>query len=141
MNLILVDTSVWSLVFRKKKLNNEENKLKEYLSKLIEENKIIMLGCIRQEILSGISNYDTFKKLKENIKYFLDARITQSDYELAAEFYNICRSKGIQGSHTNFLICAVAYSHKFDILTLDKDFYNYSKYIDISLIDLNEIEN
>ncbi len=139
MNLVLVDTSVWSLVFRKKELSSEEEMLKKYLIQLIDKNKVIMMGCIRQEILSGISNYNTFTKLKESIKYFIDARVTQSDYELAAEFSNLCRSKGIQGSHTDYLICAVAFSHKFDILTLDKDFNNYKKYIDIQLIDIEKI--
>jgi len=53
--------------------------------------------------------------------------ITQSDFELAAEFYNICRKKGIQGSYIDFLICAVALQNNFLIFTDDKNFDRYSK--------------
>jgi predicted nucleic acid-binding protein len=47
------------------------------------------------------------------------------DYELAAEFFNICRSKGIQGSNTDFLICAVAHRRSYSILSTDNDFQNF----------------
>jgi hypothetical protein len=30
-------------------------------------------------------------------------------HDLAAEYFNICSSNGIQGSQTDYLICAVAY--------------------------------
>jgi predicted nucleic acid-binding protein len=39
---------------------------------------------------------------------FPDYVIQTSDYEFAAECSNECRRNGIQGSHTDFLICAVA---------------------------------
>ncbi|HAH62274.1 MAG TPA: hypothetical protein DCL73_09285, partial [Treponema sp.] len=67
-----------------------------------------------------------------------DFEISTTDYEAAAEFYNRCRSKGIQGSHIDYLICSVARNNNFSILTLDKDFQNYKKYIDIEVIDEKE---
>ena len=30
------------------------------------------------------------------------------DYELGAELHNTCRRKGVQGSSTDFLICAMS---------------------------------
>ena len=65
-------------------------------------------------------------------------RSTTEDYETAANCFNICMKKGIQGSHIDFLICAIANNHNLSILTLDKDFSNYSKYIDINLIKIPE---
>ncbi|MEM7556386.1 MAG: hypothetical protein AAF378_20260 [Cyanobacteria bacterium P01_A01_bin.84] len=49
------------------------------------------------------------------------------------EYSNICRRQGIQGSHTDFLICAVATRLKMQIYTSDKDFSYYSKHLPISL--------
>lgn len=46
-----------------------------------------------------------------------------------AEFSNICRKKGVQGSTIDFLICAVATVENFIIFTTDKDFENYKKYL------------
>ena len=135
MKFVLVDTSVWSLAFRKKHPNSNDKKLIEYLTFLIRNRYAVMIGPIRQEILSGISDESTFRKLKAALKAFPDFEITTDDYEQAAAYYNICRSNGIQGSHIDYLICSVAHNNDFLIFTLDKDFENYRKYIGIELID------
>ena len=135
MKFVLVDTSVWSLAFRKKRPDSNDKKLIEYLTFLIRKRYAVMIGPIRQEILSGISDENTFRKLKEALKAFPDFEITTDDYEQAAAYYNICRSNGIQGSHIDYLICSVAHNNDFLIFTLDKDFKNYRNYIDIELID------
>ena len=136
MKFVLVDTSVWSLAFRKKRPDSNDKKLIEYLTFLIRNRYAVMIGPIRQEILSGISDESTFRKLKEALKAFPDFEITTDDYEQAAAYYNICRSNGIQGSHIDYLICSVAHNNDFLIFTLDKDFENYRKYIGIELIDM-----
>ena len=136
MKFVLVDTSVWSLAFRKKHPDSNDKKLIEYLTFLIRNRYAVMIGPIRQEILSGISDENTFRKLKEALKAFSDFEITTDDYEQAAAYYNICRSNGIQGSHIDYLICSVAHNNDFLIFTLDKDFENYRKYIGIELIDM-----
>ena len=135
MKFVLVDTSVWSLAFRKKHPDSNDKKLIEYLTFLIRNRYAVMIGPIRQEILSGISDENTFRKLKEALKAFPDFEITTDDYGQAAAYYNICRSNGIQGSHIDYLICSVAHNNDFLIFTLDKDFKNYRNYIDIELID------
>nr|WP_314782307.1 PIN domain-containing protein [uncultured Treponema sp.] len=136
MNFVLIDTSVWSLAFRKRKLTSDDKKLIEYLMFLIRNQYAIMIGPIRQEILSGISDENKFMELKNALETFSDFHITTEDYETAAEYYNKCRSAGIQGSHIDYLICSVAHNNDFLILTLDKDFFNYKKYLDIQLIDI-----
>jgi predicted nucleic acid-binding protein len=45
----------------------------------------------------------------------------------------MCRKKGIQGSHIDFLICAVAELHEMSIFTLDKDFIRYATVLPIKL--------
>jgi predicted nucleic acid-binding protein len=92
-----------------------------------------MMGPIRQEILSGIRSKSQFKKLRKHLESFPDLPILTEDYVTAAQFFNQCRSKGIQGSNTDFLICAVAVRNKLSIYTTDKDFEMFSKYIQIVL--------
>jgi predicted nuclease of predicted toxin-antitoxin system len=55
------------------------------------------------------------------------------DYEEAASFFNHCRAKGIQGSNTDFLICAVAARNDFPIFTKDADFAHFAKVLPITL--------
>ena len=136
MRFVLVDTSVWSLAFRKKQRSDYDARVIEYLAFLIRNKYAVMIGSVRQEILSGIANKNTFIKLKKALEAFSDFEITTVDYETAAEYYNICRSKGIQGSHIDYLICSVAHNNNFSILTTDKDFNNYRNHIDIELAEV-----
>ena len=130
---VIVDTSVWSLAFRKKEKTEIEIKLINYLSELVRDLRVVMIGPIRQEILSGISNDRKFIELQNKLSVFNDWSIETEDYELAAKYYNKCRKNGIQGSHIDYLICAVAFNSNFSILTLDNDFDNYKKHTGIVL--------
>ncbi len=138
---ILVDTSVWSLAFRKKTLTNEENKIVNELKELIFEKRVQIIGPIRQELLSGIKNPMTFEILKNKMHAFEDEILESYDYEKAAEINNLCRSKGIQGSHIDYLIASAAINRNIAIFTTDKDFNNYSSVIEMKLHSIRkEIE-
>ena len=88
---------------------------------------------IRQELLSGYSDLTRYEKLRDKLRAFPNEQVIDSDYEFAARYSNICRSKGIQGSHIDFLICAVSIRLKMKIYTSDKDFNYYFEYLPITL--------
>ena len=131
----LVDTCIWSHVLRHKKPDAE---LSEKLRDLIKDGRIVMIGPIRQELLSGISEPSQFKKLRDKLSFFEDLPLLSEYFVKAAEFCNICRKKGIQGSTTDFLICAISNLQKLQIYTDDKDFTNYKKYLPIHLYQSHE---
>src|SRR5258708_7470701 len=127
---VLVDTCIWSLALRRHSDNSPEvNELKE----LITEQRVNIMGSIRQEILSGVNHKTQFILLKERLAAFPDLLCKTVDYECAAEFSNTARSKGIQGSVTDFLICAVAYRYSLSIYSTDKDFVYFNKHLPIML--------
>jgi predicted nucleic acid-binding protein len=128
---VLIDTTIWSKAFRRKRIKSEDKNIVDGLRVLIDEVMDIIIGPIRQEILSGISDKNTFIELKEKLTGFIDFPIETMDYELAAEYSNICRINGIQGSNTDFLICAIAVRNNFEIFTTDDDFEKYKKYLPI----------
>lgn len=130
---VLIDTSVWSLAFRKKNKTEYEIKLINYVAEIVRDLRVVMIGPIRQEILSGISDEFKFSEMQNKLSIFSDWSIETEDYELAAKFYNKCRMNGIQGSHIDYLICAVAFRNNFKILTLDNDFEYYRKFTGILL--------
>jgi predicted nucleic acid-binding protein len=127
---VIVDTCIWSIALRRQ---NTSTSISHSLSRLIEANEIVMLGAIRQEILSGIRNPAQFEKLRDRLRGFVDVRVTLQDYELAAEYFNLCRRKGVQGSNTDFLICAVSSRLAATIWTMDRDFENFQQYLPIEL--------
>ena len=130
---ILVDTCVWSQVLRHKNHNQE---LETKLTDLIRDGRVCIIGPIRQELLSGISNVKQFNKLKETLSAFSDIPLETEHFEKAAEFNNICRRKGVQGATIDFLICAGAYLNKLAIYTTDKDFERYKRYLPITLMKM-----
>ena len=129
---ILVDTCIWSQVLRHKQPNQD---LQAKLKDLIHDGRVCMIGPIRQELLSGITNAKQFNTLKKSLSAFADIPLTTEHFEKAAEFNNMCRRKGVQGSTIDFLICAVAYLDKLVIYTTDKDFESYKKYLPIRLME------
>lgn len=128
---VIVDTSVWSLALRRDK--QESNTTVHEFRHMIQDHRVQMIGPIRQEILSGIRGESQFKKLQKHLESFPDLPTISEDYVTAAKYFNRCRSKGIQGSNTDFLICAMASRNKFSIFTTDKDFELFSKHIKIVL--------
>jgi predicted nucleic acid-binding protein len=127
---VIVDTNVWSLALRKADFSASNPYVRE-LRELISEGRVQMIGPIRQEILSGIKLPAQFTKLAEYLSYFPDHLVHTEDYVKAAEFFNICRRNGIQGSNTDFLICSVSLNNDFSILTADEDFLNFKKILTI----------
>ena len=125
---VLVDTCIWSGVLRHKEPDLE---LCSKLKDLISDGRVSIIGPIRQEILSGISSNKQFHKLKRILSSFDDIPLKTEHFEKAAEFSNICRKRGIQGSTIDFLICAVAHLENLAIFTTDSDFENYGRYLPI----------
>lgn len=132
---VLVDTSVWSLALRKQAAVPGDLKAGSVLSELIRDLKVEMIGPIRQEILSGISDPVKLQNLKERISPFSDIEIITEDYERAAQFSNECKRNGIQGSHTDFLICSVSVRLNLMIFTLDANFKEYLRFLPIRLFE------
>ena len=130
---VIVDTSVWSLALRRQQQNNSiADKLRDFIG----DGRVILLGAVRQEILSGIKQQAQFDKLKNHLRAFPNLPLVAEDYELAADYFNICRRNGLQGANTDFLICATANRRNYEIFTTDKDFIGFSQYLPIVLTQL-----
>ncbi|MBI5727760.1 MAG: PIN domain-containing protein, partial [Ignavibacteriales bacterium] len=84
--MYLVDTSIWSLAFRRQEYRKE--KAVNLLSELIDRKQVVLCGAVRQELLSGIKLKEQFTLLKSRLRHFEDQTVSKEDYELAAEFYN-----------------------------------------------------
>ncbi|GAB6286765.1 MAG: hypothetical protein STSR0009_29680 [Methanoregula sp.] len=131
---VLVDTSIWSLALRRSgTLTKEDQFLVRELCDLLNDGKVVIIGPIRQELLSGISAPVQFDALKEKLQAFEDLPLSRECYERAAEYYNTCRGAGVQGSPIDFLICATAEEAGMQIFTSDKDFLLYAQRLPISL--------
>jgi predicted nucleic acid-binding protein len=133
---ILVDTSVWSLALRRRvpDLNDQERALRGALESWLSDGKVQLLGVVRQELLTGIREKAQFEQLRRSLRAFRDVELAADDYEEAARMSNVCRSAGISGSLTDFLICAVAARRNWQIFTSDRDFTLCGKHLAVRLL-------
>jgi predicted nucleic acid-binding protein len=130
---VLVDTGVWSLALRRSKadVNPTEKAISAELADLIRDSRARLIGPVRQELLSGIREPAQYERIRGFMRSFPDEAIFTEDYEHAARCFNQCRSRGITGSGTDFLICAVALDRDWQIMTTDADFRGYAKVLSL----------
>ena len=89
------------------------------LAEVIEDGRVAMIGPVRQELLSGIKDDAQFEKLKAALQAYADEPLDSEDYEQAAHFYNVCRSRGVESGPVDMLICAVTSRRKWQVITND----------------------
>ena len=129
--MVLVDTCVWSQVLRRQKTSDDP--IARELHELISEMRVQMVGPVRQELLSGVRVKKQFQNLRDHLRAFPDLPLKEDDFEMAAEFFNQCRSKSVQGSNTDFLLCALSARHDLAIFAVDEDFKSYAIHLPIRL--------
>ena len=135
---VLPDTSVWSLSLRRKlgDLSSGERILSFELTELIEDGQVVMIGPVRQELLTGIKGRQKFESLRAYIANFEDSPLITSDYEEAARFSNSLLPHGVVGTDVDLLICAAAARLGAQIFTTDPDFERYAVHLPIKLYRL-----
>lgn len=120
---ILVDSCAWSLLLRRKSTSaasRDEQLIVATLKEAIRDGQVLIVGPIRQEVLSGIKELAQFDKLRSALRAFEDEPLTTFHFEEAARLYNYCRSHGVECGSTDIVICVVAIERQCEVLTYDK---------------------
>lgn len=128
---VIVDTCVWSVFLRRNR--DAQEPVCAEVRRLIREDSVQMLGSVRQELLSGAQPRERFEQLKQYLRFYPNLPLDAEDDENAAAYYNLCRSKGVQVTATDLLICAVSVRHGLKIFTTDSDFEAFAKVLPIRL--------
>lgn len=100
--MIFVDTSVWSLAFRR---SNSAVQIKEVLQlhELISQDApLAVTGIVMQELLSGLREEAQFKRLEGLLSAFPLVLASQAHHVLAAQIANRCRQGGIATADKDF---------------------------------------
>jgi predicted nucleic acid-binding protein len=136
--VILVDTSVWSFALRRRReqLNPLELRVVAKWTRLALDGDAVLIGPIRQEVLSGIRHQAQFANLQQRLNDFPCFDMLQSDYDRAAQCFNTCRANGIAPGAIDMIICASAIQHDVPVMTTDPDFSRYEKHLPIQLLPL-----
>ncbi len=128
---VLIDTCVWSLVFRRRA--SPPSEISAELARLIRAHSAKMIGPIRQELLAGITDQKSFERVRDGLRDYSDLVPERDEYEMAAQYFTTCRRRGVQGAPTDMLLCAIAARREMTIFTTDKDFARYQKHVHVRL--------
>jgi len=129
--MILVDSSVWIDLFKKK--NNEKTKL---LLQLIEdEEDICTCGLIITEVLQGIREDLFLKKVENYFRGLILLKFQDQDFTVAAYIYRKARKKGVTiRSTVDCVIAACAIRNSIILLERDRDYQSIAKYSSLKLL-------
>lgn len=93
---VLVDTNIWSLALRRR--NTPENDVVAELRRLIgAEQPLLPPDIIRLEIPAGITPLERQRSVRRDLDAFPALKLSTTDYDLAAEYFSVCASKGVLG--------------------------------------------
>ncbi len=118
---LLVDTSVWSLAFRRDGAHGapEVAALREALE---GARLVVTTGFIVQELLQGFAGPRDRERLLVRLAALTFVHPDLEDHIAAAEIRNACRLKGVQVGTIDALLIQVCRRHGFDLLTSYGDF-------------------
>ena len=129
---LFVDTSVWSLAWRRDSPSSAPE-VSELERALKASESIYTTGLILQELLQGFTRPKAHQQI---IEYFSALPLLvpdRQDHIQAADLRNTCRRKGKQVGTVDALIAQLCIRHELKILTTDKDFLQIAILVPLSV--------
>jgi len=130
---VLVDTSVWSLLYRKKgPVDHPKVHILTSLLNRIED--VALTGLILQEVLQAFRSDTQFERVARFFRPFDIIELERADFVDAAKLHRHFASKGVAASTTDSQIAIAAIRHQCLLLTADKDFDHIAKHCELKLL-------
>ena len=129
--MIFVDTSIWIDFFAGRDVPHVA--ILEQL--IINEEDLALCGIVLTEILQGIADDRTFRKVRQYIKPLIMLPMPETVFIKAADIYRKLRKQGITIRKTNdCIIAATVLEHRCRLLHNDKDFKPITKHFSLETI-------
>lgn len=129
---LLVDTSVWSLAFRRDAPPScpEVDALRGALER---GEPVVCTGLILQELLQGFTGAKSHDRLLQHFSALPFLVPDRTDYVEAAELHNHCRRSGVQLGTIDALIAQLCIRHELKLLSADADFRHAARFCPLQL--------
>jgi len=125
---LLVDTSVWSLAFRR----DVQPGLPE-VGALLGAEQVFTTGLVLQDVLQGFAGPNHRDQLVERLSGLAFLQPDKQDHIAAAEIRNACRRRGVQIGTIDALLIQLSQRYDLTLLTTDKDFHGAPQHVDVRL--------
>jgi predicted nucleic acid-binding protein len=129
---LFVDTSVWSLAFRRDAITSTPEVLALHQA-LEDGDTVVTAGLILQELLQGFSGSRAREDIIERFGALPFLNPDRQDHIEAAKLRNQCRRSGIQIGTIDALLAQLCIRHALPLLTTDKDFIHAAAHCPLRL--------
>jgi predicted nucleic acid-binding protein len=129
---LFVDTSVWSLAFRRDGSVSAAEVI-ALRSALQGGEPVVTTGLVLQELLQGFSGPRARREIVEHFSALPLLSPDRQDHIDAAELRNRCRRAGVQVGTVDAMIAQLCLRHGLTLLTTDKDFVGIAAHSSLRL--------
>ena len=129
---LFVDTSVWSLAFRRD-APASANERRELVRAIEAGEELVTTGLVLQEILQGFSGPRDREQILDRFAELPLLVPDRLDHMNAAGLRNRCRRGGIQIGTIDALLAQLCRRHDLTMLTADRDFRNIARHCALKL--------
>ncbi len=129
---LFVDTSVWSLAFRRDAPAGSPH-ARALATALTEGAIVLTTGLVLQELLQGFSGPRARGQLLARFASVPLLAPDRDDHIQAAELRNRCRSGGVQIGTIDALLGQLCIRHQLTMLTSDQDFSHMARFCPLIL--------
>jgi predicted nucleic acid-binding protein len=131
---IFVDTSVWSLAWRRDRPSTgpEASRLRLALE---EGEAVFSTGLVLQEILQGFDGPRDRERILAEFSALPMLVPDRTDHVSAADLRNLCRRRGVQAGTIDCLLAALTIRYDLQLLTTDRDFERMARHCPLRLLD------
>jgi predicted nucleic acid-binding protein len=124
---LFVDTSVWSLAFRRDQ-PSAAPEVDAVRNALEGGETIVTTGLVLQELLQGFAGPRARRDIIDRFTALPLLSPDRQDHIAAAELRNRCRRAGMQIGTIDALLAQLCIRHELTMLTTDKDFGRVAKH-------------
>ena len=118
---LFVDTSVWSLAFRRD-ASSSAPEVRALRDALEGGDTVLTTGLILQELLQGFAGPRARRDIIDRFAALPLLPPARQDHIDAAELRNRCRRAGLQMGTIDAVLAQLCIRHELTLLTTDKDF-------------------
>ena len=132
MSRFLVDTSVWSLAYRRD-TPPDVSQVAALRSALVGGEYVAITGMVLLELLRGFLPPQAQNRIMNDLAALELIEPTRDDYVEAARLANTCRQAGVQLGSVDALLAQLAISRHLEMLTTDRDFENAARVVPLQV--------
>jgi predicted nucleic acid-binding protein len=129
---LFVDTSVWSLAFRRDAPASAGER-RELVRAIEAGEELLTTGLVLQELLQGFSGPRNREHILDRFAALPLLVPDRRDHVEAAELRNNCRRGGVQIGTIDALLAQLCIRHDLTMLTTDRDFFHMAEHCALKL--------